>query len=202
MVKSEYWTDYLYMSFPSQLPVFALGILLFYLTQDFTKRSKADIIPQFYKRLSSPLLVLFFILLLNNSIKKFSTDGLVPIFITNNALLFLLFIFSLYLSPNKLIVNPATTYLGKISYSLYLTHAVAIHFTEILLANHVVASPPTNYALHLAITLVLTLIFSNITYYLIEKPGQNIGKKLINKLERSTALPEPPSSASLAQRNS
>jgi len=71
-------------------------------------------------------------------------------------------------------------YLGTISYSIYLLHPIV--FT---LVRKAVLQVPALYGLHisfyLTICTVLTIIFSALTYKLIEAPANAIGKKLAQR---------------------
>ncbi len=67
-------------------------------------------------------------------------------------------------------------WLGNISYSVYLIHAIAIHVVPPIDAQPV---------LTLAIWVGVTLTISTATYYLIEVPFQRVGKDLRNKWRQS-----------------
>lgn len=60
-------------------------------------------------------------------------------------------------------------WLGRISYSIYLLHPIAIAL--------VILSEFKNWPL-MAVSLVITLIFSDLTYRFVEKPGINLGKRI------------------------
>jgi peptidoglycan/LPS O-acetylase OafA/YrhL len=64
------------------------------------------------------------------------------------------------------------SYLGSISYSLYL-----IHFTCIILMDFVLGKTVTGFAA----TLLLTVLISHFSYRLIEKPGIALGKRITLK---------------------
>ena len=73
--------------------------------------------------------------------------------------------------------NQLTSYLGSISYSVYLFHPLMIS---------VISSKYFQYLdsgfLKVCATLFTTLVFSHLTYKLIEKPSISLGHKLRNKL--------------------
>jgi peptidoglycan/LPS O-acetylase OafA/YrhL len=171
---SPYWDAFIYMYFPAQFPVFALGILLYFILK-----------PQgnAFKELSTPILILCVFLFLNNGAQKFSTDGLIPKFITDSALLFLPFIFALHIYPSKLFVNKTTIFLGKISYSMYLTHAIVIHFVDTYVPAYLLGTGILNYSFHFIMILLLTVLLATSTYYLIEKTGITLGQRLIERME-------------------
>lgn len=181
MVDSKFWTAFMYMYFPAQLPIFALGILLYFLIK--AKQNSAGIQPS--KGLAIPILILCLLLLIGNGLRSFSTDGLIPKFVTDAALLFLSFIFALYLFPAKLFVNKATVYLGKISYSLYLTHGIAVYWVSHLIPEYFLGNGFANYLFHFCIIFLFTIPVASLTYYCIEKPGIRLGHMLITRLEFS-----------------
>ena len=186
---TEFWAAFYYQSFFGQLPIFALGILLFFLIKAYEDKTLTDGIddqPGSRRTLARPILALFVLFYINSALQTFTTDGLVPKFVTDYALLYMPFIFALYLNPTKVLVNKMTMYLGKISYSLYLTHAVVIFAIEKVIPGHILGQGMLNYLFFLAVAFALTVVLATITYHLIEKPGQELGKKLIDKLERRT----------------
>ncbi len=73
------------------------------------------------------------------------------------------------LLTNALLSNRPVQYLGLISYSLYLSHSAVLHMLG--------AMTPANLTVKFAVVLALTILVSAATYVLIEKPGQNLGKR-------------------------
>lgn len=74
-------------------------------------------------------------------------------------------------------------FLGKISYSLYLTHWLVIDY---FIGNwdyhfQFLPSEKKMFVVGLAFTVVATLILSTILYYLVEKPFISIGRKFVNR---------------------
>lgn len=74
--------------------------------------------------------------------------------------------------PNIFAIKPIT-YIGKISYSIYLMQfaAIVVIFTKV----------HAGLAILSILSVLATILISVFTYYLIEKPGMDIGKKLIVK---------------------
>lgn len=186
MLSSKFWTGFLYQFFPAQAPIFSLGILLFYLINLHGRERISQVLKE---RPNSdyayPILVFFGTLLISNALHKFSTDGLIPSFVTDYALLYMPLIFALHLNPTKAIVNKFTIYLGKISYSLYLTHSIVLHYVSKYIPAHALGNGFSNYLAHFVVTFIGTVFLSVLTFRFIEKPGQEIGKKLIIRLESS-----------------
>jgi len=83
------------------------------------------------------------------------------------------------------LVNRATVFLGKISYSLYLNHPIAI--VALLPYYTIIYSLPVRSTIKYGICALLTLgvvvIVSIITYNLIEKPGMRLGTHITRNLK-------------------
>lgn len=98
-------------------------------------------------------------------------------------LAFVPLIVSLHLKPNRLWVNRATIYLGRISYSCYLVHnPVKDH-----VANRVMALPlpeMARFGILLAVVIGGTVIVASLTYRFVELPGIALGKRLIARLDQ------------------
>lgn len=179
------WTNFMYMYLPAQLPVFTIGVLLFFIIKHLNK--EADL-PFNIKSLGLPLLILCVMLFIDSGLDKFSTDGLIPDFVIFAFMVFVPFILSLHLMRFKVLVNPLTVYLGKISYSLYLTHAIVIHWITKIIPPFVLGQGLLNYTFFFLVIFVLTILLASISYYLIEKPGMDFGRYLISKLEKRVKL--------------
>jgi peptidoglycan/LPS O-acetylase OafA/YrhL len=165
------WVEYLYMYFPSQLPVFALGILLYF------------VVKENYRIAVSPALILlsFFIL-----IAQFVGIPLLP----NHILFSIAFVvLAIALSKNefKMFVNPVFIYIGKVSYSMYLVHFAVLYwldkmdFVNFLTVTNALDAV-VNYGIRLFALTVLTVVISSVFYKTIELPMQHIGRKLIYKI--------------------
>jgi peptidoglycan/LPS O-acetylase OafA/YrhL len=87
------------------------------------------------------------------------------------------------------------TWLGSISYSVYVVHVPILWMTW-WLKDKVIHFPATGWgrwSLPLFF-LAAVLVASQLTYKLIEMPGQKLGKKVAKALERRAAEREQPSS--------
>ncbi|TYZ10504.1 acyltransferase [Hymenobacter lutimineralis] len=188
-IATKLWSAFYYQSVFNQLPIFALGILIYFLFKSYESIGQDKSFGEGERlALARPILVLFVILLVNSALQTFTTDGLVPKFVTDYAILYIPFIFAMYLTSPKILVNRMTLYLGKISYSLYLTHAALIFAIDKIIPAHIFGYGVLNYAFFVSVIFLLTVIVATITYHLIEKPGQDIGKKLIARLEQEKSI--------------
>jgi peptidoglycan/LPS O-acetylase OafA/YrhL len=113
---------------------------------------------------------------------------------------FTLLAWMLSIKPVGLLVNRATCYLGKVSFSAYLTHFAALDVASRLLGiDHLANLPrsafcdrfvpellhaaswsgPARLVFLIGAVLPMTLLLSTATYHLIEEPGVRLGKWMI-----------------------
>lgn len=76
----------------------------------------------------------------------------------------------------QILRNKIFSYLGKISYSLYLTH-IPVLFSSVHLLHGVL-----NMVLICLIAIILTIIISSLIYLMVEKPSVLLGKILVNQV--------------------
>jgi peptidoglycan/LPS O-acetylase OafA/YrhL len=164
------WENYLYFFLPNQLPVFTLGILLYFIIVE-----KQTIFDISYK---SILLISSFILL------NLST-GINVIFpnITLFGIGFMLLAIGLSKGKNKFLINPLLIHIGKISYSMYLVHFAVLHVMRKLFVRYPMENVYVSFTIMYLSVIIITVIISTVTYNRIEIPFQNLGKCLIKKVE-------------------
>jgi peptidoglycan/LPS O-acetylase OafA/YrhL len=117
-------------------------------------------------------------------------NGWLPAMIFGNqyywqGLIFLLLLLGAAWAPIRLIVNGFSTYLGRISYSLYLCHP-----TLVLLLSPVYVRVyqfwrgglTGSFLTCMVITLVVSIVVAETTYRLVEKPGIKLGKMVNHRL--------------------
>ncbi|GAA3920265.1 acyltransferase [Hymenobacter algoricola] len=180
--ETDLWHNYLFLSFPIQLPVFAMGIVLYFLLRAAPPALAAAPDPA-----RAGLLLLTGGLLL----ARFTLDTLVPNYLCFGAV-FVLLTYALAQHPVRGLVNPFTEYVGKISYSMYLTHLAVLRLMEQFgLADFILAPELApglaNYALRYLTLLGLDLAVATLTYHLIEQPGMALSRRLIKRLEKMPA---------------
>lgn len=86
--------------------------------------------------------------------------------------------FVLFTAKVKL-VNPIFVLLGKISYSLYLIHLIV---ASLIFEHSLLGGLTKNIYLLMIISLVISLIMSTVTYYIVEYPFIKLGRSLVKKV--------------------
>lgn len=175
------WMYYLNFYLPAQLPVFCLGILLYF------------IVKENYSVTVTPLLivVLFFLCIGHLvGVRLLYDDFLFSI-------AFVLLAIALSRRAFPLFVNPLLVYLGKVSYSMYLVHFAVLYWMERSgVVDFIPASSPVNAILNFSIRLViltgLSALASTLFYKVVELPFQAMGKKLIDRISRKARWTELP----------
>lgn len=166
------WDDFLFFYFPSQLPIFGLGILLYFVLRQ----------PE---PLSALTLLLAAGMLLMNLVDKALV--IMPEHVWFGVT-FMALAMGLSRYATKLLVNPFTRYIGKISFSLYLVHfAILFALERFGLADILhpagMKGAVVNYVLRFCIVILLSSLLATFFYHAVEVPGQNVGKKLIARGE-------------------
>jgi peptidoglycan/LPS O-acetylase OafA/YrhL len=173
------WREYLILYFPNQLPIFGLGIVLYFLVEGL-----ADL-----KLSSKSLLAGAFVLIVGTSL---GGELLIPnIFYFGVG--FVLLVLALRKYRPVIFFNAVFRYIGKVSYTIYLTHWAAIfllHKFSIFNLLPVYNEPLVivNYLLNYLLVVSVSITISTMIYYTIESPMQRVGKSLIDKMERRSRL--------------
>jgi peptidoglycan/LPS O-acetylase OafA/YrhL len=172
ITNASLWEDFLFLSFPSQLYVFALGLLMYFLITDDFKISVSGL----------SLTVFSFLFALN---WIFDTDIILPHILP---IVLALFIFSLALSKYhpKFLMNSFFIHLGKISYSIYLLHFAVFYWLtklDVIDFIHVTNSITAlfNFLIRFILVLILTMGIGTISYNFIEQPFIKFAERLIEK---------------------
>jgi peptidoglycan/LPS O-acetylase OafA/YrhL len=165
------WGSYLFFSFPNQLPVFSLGILMFFLIKDEYRL-------KFFPASLWSAAALFFI---NLGISAGSSSYHL-IF----ALLFLALGLALSRYGWKIIVNPVICYIGKISFSLYLLHFAVIDWLKNLgFFDQTLVAGNLKYILNIIVVFAASIVISSLSYRFIELTMINLGKKIVRRIEQA-----------------
>ncbi|RYZ25751.1 MAG: acyltransferase, partial [Chitinophagaceae bacterium] len=165
--------SFVYFWLPNQLPVFGLGFIVYYLS--FEK-----ILPTI-KTLFYPLVFICLLVMLS-VITKLTVLGEHVVFaIVASTIIFLL---SRQALPG--LINKVTLYLGKVSYSLYLSQYAAIAILTrtgcfSLLPGRDGTWAIANLFLNLVFLFFVTLLLSTLLYRIVEQPFQMLGKRIIQR---------------------
>jgi peptidoglycan/LPS O-acetylase OafA/YrhL len=162
---------YFRCSFLHNLPLFAFGMFSFYLLRmPFMQKLNIKVVGIFLVGTA----LLFYDYFLNGML-----NILDPYYIRGVILTAL--VVGLALNPLKIVVNKITTFLGKISYSMYLCHPPLIVLLNPLYQHIYILQIPLllKFLLCAGVTITLLVGVSFITYRFIEKPGISLGKKFL-----------------------
>ena len=169
------WSLYMFLYFPSQLPLFGLGIIAYFIImeEDFE---------------IEPLTIL--------SMSALFIGQLIWGIVIHPHVLFVVGFVFLMLALSKrefpLVVNRFTCYLGKVSYSAYLVHFAVIHWlTQFHLMNFIpvegTLGAVLNYGIRFLIVVSVTVAISSIFHHLVEQRFISIGKKIIIRSENAAS---------------
>ncbi len=171
----KYWPAFLYYNFFTQLPIFILGMIIYHHVMSKEKSLKV-----FHLIFIASLVLFYLSTILNKEIYLATFAGSMLLL---SALLAYFMIFMSRYSP-KVLVNRATTYIGKISYSMYLTHFLSItlisHFTKDFWRD----GGEITFLFSFLLLVLVTVSISSLTYKYIEKPMIIKGNKLIERISR------------------
>jgi peptidoglycan/LPS O-acetylase OafA/YrhL len=172
-------------TFLRYLPIFASGgICYFFIRERLSGEDRP--LDKSLGRLLVLLAVLGYTAWLDGALSWRFTDAL-----QWQTIIYATLLVGLGLYPTWLIVNRATCYLGKVSYSLYLNHPTIV-FALIPVYRRIYAlAPDTSIAFvtSYALTLAVLIPSSALTYSLIEEPGIRLGKRLYRWWERQANRP-------------
>ena len=164
------WREFLFYYLPCQLPIFALGIIMFFLIEDFKN----------IKLVNNKSILLFLILLVLQVGSKFD-------FLYLNHIVFgiLFLIFGILLSKGKLsfISNSISRYIGKVSFSIYIFHFIVISWLTKFHLIDFCDNFLMNFSIRFSLILSVSVLISSMSYNLIEIPFQNLAKKIISKMD-------------------
>lgn len=163
-----------------KLPValfLALGVMFLGLCW---RKYSIDNSPYINKTLIRKLIIIFIIVLLPVCLLAYSRDygfgeTWYRYFFSYITALGLFYIFSIYKFVNRFLL-----FLGNISYSLYLLHAVfGLELSLIIVRKYNIH----NIFLYIVIFFTLSILSATICYNLVEKPAVKLGKKIIGRMK-------------------
>jgi len=177
--KAEYlqWTVF------RHLPIFACGIVAFYCAQLLTKSEDEGANRPLGALLIVTAVYLYAALL----------NGWLPSILPNQyyrqGIIYACLTVGCLLMPLPIIVNRLTTYLGKLSYSIYLLHPTTVLFLKPVYALVYRDIPNVGIAFFTcyALTLAIVVALASLTYRFIEEPGVRLGKDLYRRFAATAA---------------
>jgi peptidoglycan/LPS O-acetylase OafA/YrhL len=182
------WKNFIFYWLPNQLPVFFLGIVLYFIFSKFQNTHNSDIASSQTFSIKRQKL--------GNNLLLLSGSGFIilcylpsdPIRHFLYGIVFVCLALALILHPSRIFVNPFFCYIGKVSYSGYLSHFFVLQLVKDWVQPFLTSfSPLLQFPIVFIITLVMTMLISTISYMFIEEPSQKIGKQLIIKINKPLA---------------
>ncbi|MCX5882641.1 MAG: hypothetical protein NTU74_12845, partial [Deltaproteobacteria bacterium] len=173
---------FIYMNFFGQLPVFAIGICVYFVFSNVDSLKRVVV---FGSLLFMLWIVLLMLLPSSNNITRLLGNYIAI------AAMFALFALTLSVFPVKILVNRVTTQLGKISFSMYLSHFAVLHFFSKFGISTLFENGDTSSILHYLCVVAVTAPLSYILYATIERKGILLGMSIIDRLEQCVPLDAP-----------
>jgi len=171
--------------FPSQVPVFLLGFVVYYCLHNET-------VTRFLAEPRRPIILFAGAVYAFWGLTHMGSSPQIPIQVCFSAI-FAIIILAVAAHPFAVVVNSLTCGLGKISYSCYITHFAALTLTaNFLKADQFAFLPPywgplAHFIAVWLTALSLTVAASAVTYFAIERPGMKMGSLIIRRFESSNA---------------
>lgn len=166
------WNEYLFFYFPSQLPIFAIGIIMYFIVVGSEN----------IRGISGKSLLIFSGLLSTQLVTGAQ-------FVLQNHILcgIVFLVLGVALSKYKfvLIINPIVNYIGRISFSMYLVHFAVLHWLTVFNFIDYFNNTTLNYFVRYSIVTILTMSIAIVLYNFIEVPFQNLGKEIIKRIEKN-----------------
>jgi peptidoglycan/LPS O-acetylase OafA/YrhL len=170
-----------YYWLPAQLPVFSLGIVVYFLLFKIDYADSIEAVFKKYFGYSLMLLGIYFAIVLSFATKLFVTENIAFSFAL------VLFIAGMAFNPSSIFNNRVARFLGKISYSFYLIHIIIIDLFLKYLPG-IRGNSNKSFIIGLITILIATSAVSYLSYLIIEQPFQKLGARLIAKSESRQSL--------------
>jgi peptidoglycan/LPS O-acetylase OafA/YrhL len=160
------------------LPIFAFGILSY---EIFKTRILNNQMPRALGLLLIGIAIYGYISLGSGKLDLFFVDQYYW-----QAVIYGCLVLGLAIYPLPIIVNAVTTYLGRVSYSIYLLHPlIVLLFRPMYRLVYSFLLPTTvKFMLCTAATLIGVVATASVTYLLVEEPGMRLGKHVLAWLSR------------------
>lgn len=168
-----FWDAYLFYYLPSQFPVICLGVIIYYVLEIIDNSTFIK-----HKNVLAGTIFTMAVFYITNGLY----GGIIPQHILMG-INFSLSIIAIYIYPFKLIVNRFFIFLGRVSYSIYLTHYIILSWFYRYFFREKFGFGNWAIVWQYIIVLIVSGAVSVVTYNFIEKPGRQIGERLIKRLE-------------------
>lgn len=166
--------QFCFMWFFSQLPVFGIGIAVYHTVRRFNEHRD---------RFLGLVLLALVIFLFAAFIEVKTSFNLLREHVLFGAA-FGVFALSLYFYPCIVLVNPVSQWIGKVSFSVYLVQNLCIYCLKRFFGNGFPMKGNKGFLLAFFLVLAISVGISSVTYFLVEKPGIRLGRRLIRGWER------------------
>lgn len=171
-------TEYLFYYLPYQLPVFGCGIVAYYVVIE-----KDRVVSPW--AISMAVIAVSFILVCK-TVGRNVIPNLPHTLHLFGSIGFAFLIIGMSKWPIAVIDNRIIRFVGKVSYSAYLTHFGVLYWMDKVLPQQLIAvnSLPANilnFNLKFLLIVLITVLISTVTYYWIEEPAQKFGKRFLRK---------------------
>lgn len=166
-------SGFTYSWFFSQLPIFILGILLYQVIIRFPEKNN---------QIAFPLLLISFLLFYSFLGASTFADMLPNHFLYGLA--FFVFSLSLHFQPQIFLVNKITTFIGKLSFSMYIVHFMVLKLAGPFLTSKLAPQGNVEFLAMYLIVALLTISVSFFTHKFIETPGINLGKRIVATISK------------------
>ena len=189
-ISDDLVSTFLNLWFPSQLPIFVIGFLLFFIIRDYK-----GILPLWSVRLLLVVSICSMIALALHQTPLQIFGQRISVY-TSYGICFGIFAFSLSDGAAKWFVNTPIRYLGKVSFSAYLWHFAVLGILS-KLSSMGIDPFDLKTSTHgffffcgfFPFLIIVTVSLSTITYRLVERPMIALGGRLVKKIDnRKRAL--------------
>jgi len=185
--------NFLYFWFPNQLPVFALGTILYFAIGELRARSDGATVT-LLRRYATPVVLLCAAACAIAA--NLPLPGRLPLTpplyvptVLVATLIFMVAVAALSVTPHSAFINRAICSLGRVSFSAYLLHFAILHKLPVVLPFLFDVRASGWHAIFtcfflLVVALGLTYVGSQLTFRLIETPMIAVGRRLIERRRR------------------
>lgn len=182
--------NFTFLNFFGQFPVFAVGMLAYWAfrsTQGWNQGPNPSLTtsrrPQMLKTAVTVAAALFVAWLLIWIWLTGANAGQVLSMHVVMGVAFALLALGLAVNPARLLVNPLTRWIGKLSFSMYLTHFAVLDAFAALGISGRFGRGDIPAGLHYLCVVTVAAAVSWVCYRWIERPGIDAGRRLIDRLE-------------------